>query len=234
MFFFDLPSEICGIAELCLDLFLAVTVIVVCNQCHDHAFLVATSQLEWHAVIVFFVVGFPAHSVVTLPLTGFFERRQSDFLLRDAHEMWGKNHATGVSTPVIDIERRIMCRQEWITCVAEDGFNEIQTADQSAWHEESDLHGLLITVSRNFRAEHRPDQQRYKRTSGIRFIMGKRQLQQARRRTHRMFEQCCESLFRHDLLITRNRQTAFCHMKRALSCATIVCRIVQHAVADTV
>ena len=54
--FFDLTAEIRRIAKLRFHFLLAVAVIVVGDQCDNDTFFITTRQLEWDAVIVFFIV----------------------------------------------------------------------------------------------------------------------------------------------------------------------------------
>ena len=55
VFFFQVAGEVGRVAQLGLDLFLAVPEIVVGNECDDHTLFGATCQFEGRAVVVFLV-----------------------------------------------------------------------------------------------------------------------------------------------------------------------------------
>ena len=139
-----------------------------------------------------------------------------------------------MAAPVVHIQCRVVRRQKRIARVAKNGLNEIQITDQSPRDKEPNFHRLLLTIARHFWTKYRPDQQRDERTGRIGIVVRKRQVQQAGRRIHRMFEERGERRFGNDFLVTRNRQPAVGDVERALRCSSIIRRIVQHTVADTI
>jgi hypothetical protein len=74
--------------------------------------------------------------------------------------MRGKNHAAGVSCPVLHVKTSVIFRQIGITGVAKDRLDEIQVADQSSRREEVNLHSLLETDSGNLGTNNGPKQER--------------------------------------------------------------------------
>ena len=57
--------------------------------------------------------------------------------------MGRKNDAASVTAPVLDVESRVVLRQERIAPVAEDAFHEIQIAHQTGGGKEARFHALL-------------------------------------------------------------------------------------------
>ena len=54
-----------------------------------------------------------------------------------------EDDAAGVAGPMLDIEAGVVLGQIRIAGVAEDGFDEVEVADQIARREEADLHRFL-------------------------------------------------------------------------------------------
>src|SRR5689334_4158672 len=108
VFLFAKAVEIRRKADLRFDLFLAVTEIVVRDNRDNHAAFVARRELESHTVVVEFALVLPTHPIAALPLARAVPMRQADLFLRHQNEMRRENHATGVSSPMIDIEARVV------------------------------------------------------------------------------------------------------------------------------
>ena len=99
VFLLDQPKEVCGKAQLGLHLFLAVTEIIVGDDGYNHAVFVARGELEGVAVVVKFILFFPAHAVAALAFRGLVIVRQAGGLFRHLHQMRREDDATGVAGP---------------------------------------------------------------------------------------------------------------------------------------
>ena len=76
-------EKIRRVADLRLHLFFAIAEIIVGDDRDDDAGFVAAGELEGVAVVVKFVLLFPAHAVAALAFGGLVEVRQADGFFRD-------------------------------------------------------------------------------------------------------------------------------------------------------
>ncbi len=136
------------------------------------ALLVSTCHLEGAAVVVEFVLIAPAHAVATLPVGCLIDMGQSDIFLCQANKLWCQNDAAGVTTPVFDIESRVVLGKEGVTGVAEDRFDEIEVADQAGRGEKAALHCEFVAIAGDGGPQHgtqlqtRPTQRRFRQIAG--------------------------------------------------------------------
>ena len=227
-------EQIGRVTDLRLDLFLAVTEIIVGDDGDDDAGFVAAGQLERAAVVVQFVLFFPAHAVAALAWRGLVEVREADGFFRGLDQMRREDDAAGVAGPMLRVERGVIFRQQRITAVAENAFHEIQVAHQVARHEEADLHRLLRRETGNFRADQRTQEQRDETFRRLRLRRGEGQGHQFARRIEREREHFCEREGRHAELVVGDRQAALGDVKNSLRRAAVAARIVQHALLDAI
>ena len=133
-------EQVRRVADLRLDLLLAVAEIVVGDDRDDDAGLVAAGELERLAVVVKFPFVLPAHAVAALAFGGLVPVRQAGGFLGHLRQMRRENDAAGVAGPMFHVQAGVVLRQDRIAAVAEDALDEIQVADQAARREETDLH----------------------------------------------------------------------------------------------
>src|SRR5699024_10395917 len=74
-------EEVRGVADLRLDLLLAVAEVVVGDDRHDDATLVAGAKLEGGTAVVTLVLRAPALSVAPLAVGGLVDMGETEFLL---------------------------------------------------------------------------------------------------------------------------------------------------------
>ena len=80
MFLLRKTKEVGRKSDLRLDLFFAVTKIVVCNHRDHTALFIAAGELEGAAIIVELILILPAHAITHLTLGGLAEMRQTEIL----------------------------------------------------------------------------------------------------------------------------------------------------------
>ena len=68
-----------------------------------------------------------------------------------------EDDAAGVAGPMFGVQPRVIFRQERIAAVAENGFDEIEIADQVARRKEPNLHRLFRGETRHCRADERAE-----------------------------------------------------------------------------
>ena len=129
MFFLGEAVEIRREADLCFDFLLAVSVIVVGDDCDDYAAGIPAHQLERAAVIVAFAGVAPAHTLEPLALGRLAVMSQTEILLFHVQYMWGQDDATCVACPVHHVECGVIFGKVWVAAVAEDAFDKIEIAD---------------------------------------------------------------------------------------------------------
>ena len=234
MLLLRIAEEVGRHAELRFDLLFAIAEVVVGNDRHHHTTLVTCRDLEGRAIVVDFVRRLPAHPVAPLTLGCFVPRRQAEFRLGQLVEVRGQNDAARVAGPMLGIESGIVVGEIRIARIAENAFDKVEIADQSARHKEAHLHAFLRRHSRHPGADHRTEQEGNKALGRGRKGRGEGQAQQLRRGIERRLEQSSEDRLRHRLLVVRHRQTPFGHMKNALRGTAVALRIVQHTLAHAV
>ena len=92
-------EEVGRVADLGLDLLLAVAVVVVRDDGDDDAPLVASHEFEGLAVVVELGLILEAHAVAALALGGVLEARQPQLLLGQGGQVRGEDDAAGVAGP---------------------------------------------------------------------------------------------------------------------------------------
>ncbi len=152
-------AQVGGEPDLRFDLFFAVTVVVVRDHGHHHARGISRRDLEGIATVVSLLLILPAHSLVDLLLRCFRAVGQAQLLLGQGYQVGCQNHATGMTGPVLGVQRGVVFRQHRVTAVAEDAFDEIEVADQVAGGEETDLHIFDRTAAGHLGHNHGAQQQ---------------------------------------------------------------------------
>ena len=213
MFLLGQAEQIGGIADLGLDLFLAIAEIIVRQDRDDHAAGIARGDLERCPVVVRFALIAPAHAVGALARRRGVRVRQTEFLLGETDQMWRQDHAAGMPRPVVDVQPRIVGRKHRVAAVAEDALDEIQVADQGAGREKTDFHALFRLASGNFRTHHGPEQERDEHSGLVFLARGKGQRQQVLRRIERRPQQRREHPLGHRLLVAGDGQPALGHVE---------------------
>ena len=153
-------KQIRRIADLRFDLLLAIAKIVVRDDGHHHPAVIAAGELERAAVVVQVAGLLPAHSVAALTLRRGVPVWQAHRFLGHADQVRRKDDAARVPGPMLDIQSRVILRQERIAGVPEDALHEIEVADEIARREEPNLHALLGNEARHFRADNRTQEAR--------------------------------------------------------------------------
>ena len=227
-------EQVGGVADLRLHLFFAVTEIIVGNHGDDDTAGVATGGLEGAAVVVALGGIAPAHAVTALAGGGVGVGREAEFLFREQREVRGEHDAAGVAAPVFGIERGVVFREARIAGVAEDAFDEVEIADETAGDEETDFHFLLGGKTRDGGADHGPEQQ------GDHAFRGGRLRRQEGQAFHRggrlqgMLQELGKNGLGHGLLVVGHGQAVLGDVENALRGAAVAQRIVQHALAHAV
>ena len=190
-------EEIRRVTELRFHLFFAVTIIIIRDNRHNHARLVPAGDLKRPAVIVEFILFAPAHAVPPLPLRRLLPGGQSHRFFGRPDQVRGQNHAPGVSGPVFRVQGRIIFRQQGVSPIAKNVFNEIQIAHEVARHKKTHLHRFFWCEARHRRTHDGPQQQRHK--AFCRLGLGGRewQAQQLGRRIERQVQKSRKRLLRH-------------------------------------
>src|ERR1700728_4532839 len=106
--------KVCGVADLLFNFLFAVPEIIVRDDRHDNAALVASGDFESAAVVVTFVFVFPTHPVAPLAFGRVPPMRQSQGLLGRAYQMWRENDAPRVSGPMFNVEACVVFRKKGI------------------------------------------------------------------------------------------------------------------------
>ena len=140
MLLFAAAVQIGREADLRFHLLFAVAEIVVGDEGHHDAAMVAAGHLEGAAGVIRLVVLLPAHTVAALALGRFAETGQPQILLGNAHQVRRQHDAAGVPGPVQGVECRVVFGKVGIPGVSENAFHEIEVADQAGRREEADLH----------------------------------------------------------------------------------------------
>src|SRR6516164_2361231 len=101
-------------ADLGLDLFLAIAVIVVRDDGDHYAAFIAASHLEGPAGVIRLVFAGPAHAVALLPFASFGYMRKSNGGFANPHQVRRQQDTTRVSGPVQRVEPGVILRKVWI------------------------------------------------------------------------------------------------------------------------
>mmetsp|Transcript_15288 Transcript_15288/g.38388 ORF Transcript_15288/g.38388 Transcript_15288/m.38388 type:complete len:1218 (+) Transcript_15288:250-3903(+) len=136
--------DVGSVAELGLDLLLAVAKVVVGNDGHHDAARVAGADLEGAAVVVELVVLVVAHAVALLELRGLGDVGEANVLLLEPDEVGGEDDAAGGAGPVLGVEGGVVLGEVGVVAVAEDGLDEVEVGDHGARGDEADLVALLL------------------------------------------------------------------------------------------
>ena len=227
-------EQVCAVADLGLDLLLAVPEIVVGQDRDHHALDAARGQLEGPAVVVQLALVRPAHARGPLGVGRFAHGRQADVLLAEAREVRREDHAPAVAGPAVDIERGVVPGEIGVAGVAEDALDEVQVRDQAAGHEEPHLRALLRRDLGHRRAHQWPQQQRHHGLDGLRPVARERKAHELGRRAQRLLEQPQVGHQWHPQLVRGNRETTLRHVEDALGRPAIVDGVVQHAVVEAI
>ena len=234
MLFLAAAEQVRRITDLRLDLLLAVAEVVIRDQCHDDATVIAAHQLEGVTVVVALVRVTPAHAIPALPGRGCIEMRQTDLGLAQFRQVRCENDAAAVPGPVIDIEGGVILRQVRVTGIAEDRLDKIQVGHQASGGEYADLHVFRRQHARHFRAHRGTHQQRCPDSGAILLGSRDRQTQQVFRRIQRRADQAGKHACRHLALVVRHRESAGGDMEHAAGRTPVVPRVVQHALQQPV
>ena len=143
-------------SDLRLDLFFAVTKIVVRNHRDHTALFIAASELEGAAIIVELIRILPAHAVTHLSFGGLTEMRQAEILFLQLDQMRGQEDASGMAGPMSDIQSGIIGRISRIAAVTEHAFHKIQICRHGSRRKETYLKRFFLHKPRHLRAYHRP------------------------------------------------------------------------------
>ena len=219
-------EQVCGVADLRLHFLFAIAVIVVGDDRDDDTVFVAARQLERVATVVDFVLGLPAHPVAALAFCGLVPMRQADRFFRGLDQVRREDDAAGVAAPMFRIQRRIVLRQQRITRVSKNAFDEIQVAHQISGNEETDFHRLFRCEPGHGGADQRTQQHRHKTICRLGLRGGEWQLHDLARRGQREFQHLGEGDFWHAQLVVRNRQAALGHVKDSRRRAPVAARVV--------
>ena len=101
MLFLRKSKKVRRIADLGFDLFLAITEIVIGDDRDNHSAFIAACHFESHAIVVKFLLVFPAHPVAALAFGGDLQVWQTQLSLCDFGEVRREDDATGVASPVL-------------------------------------------------------------------------------------------------------------------------------------
>src|SRR5206468_4314074 len=96
MLFFSKPIKVGSEADLSLDFFLAIPVIVIGDDRHHDAAMVPANQLERAAIVVLLIRVSPTHALSALTVGSFVVMRQAEIFLFPAQQMRGQDDTTGV------------------------------------------------------------------------------------------------------------------------------------------
>jgi len=206
VFLLGQTEQVGGIADLGLDLFLAVAVIVVGDDGDDDAALVAGGDLERRTFVVKLGGIAPAHAVGALALAGVLPAGQAEGLLAQLVEVRRQDHAAAMARPVVDVQPGVVLRQHRVAAVAENAFNEIEVAHQTAGREETDFHALFRLEARNLGADQRTQQQGDEHLHLAGLADGEGQAQQVLRRIQRLAQQAGKRNSRDGLLVAGHGQ----------------------------
>jgi len=108
MFLFSQTEKVGGIADLGLDLFLAVSEVIVGQNGDDYAPLVASGDLERRAIVIQFFFIDPAHAISLLARRCGVPVGQPQFLLSESGQVRCQNHTAGVPGPVSRVQPDIV------------------------------------------------------------------------------------------------------------------------------
>ena len=150
MFFFTAAEKIAGITDLGFDFLFTVTKIVIGNQRDNNALHIAADEFKRFTLVVEIVLILPAHAVFALPLGSLFIVGQADCLFTTPHQMRCQNNATGMTGPLVNIQRGIIIREKRVARITKNRFYKIQVGDQATWRKKPGFHGFLWDLSRKF------------------------------------------------------------------------------------
>ncbi len=226
--------QVGAVADLGLDLLLAVAEVVVGQDGDHHSPGVARGDLEGPAVVVPLALVRPAHPGGTLRVRGAALVRQAELLLAEPREVGREDHAAAVARPAVHVEPGVVGRQGRIAGIAEDALHEVQVGHQPAGREEAHLHPLLRRDPGNLGAHQRPQHQRDHGLHGLRPVRREGQARELGRRAERLLEQPQERPERHAGLVRGDREPALRDVEYAPGGAPVVGRIVEYAVVQAV
>ena len=234
MFLLATAEEIRGVADLCLHLLFAITVIIVGDERDNDAGFVAAGQFERTAAIIEFIFILPAHPISALAFGSLIPMRKSDRFFRSLDQLRREDNAAGVAGPMFGVERGIIFRQNRIAAVSKNAFDEIQIAHEIAGHKKTDFHRFFGGEPWNFRTDNRTEKQRDKTFRRLRLRGGERKAHDVTRRIERKCEHFPEYILRHGDLVVGNRQTAFGDMENSLRGPAVAFWVMQNTVCDAI
>ena len=229
-------EEVRGVGDLGLDLLLAVAEVVVGDNGEDDSGLVTGAQLERLALVVELRLVGPAHAVATLAVGGLVDVRQTEVDLADEIEVRGQDDAAAVAGPSRGLQSGVVGGQQRVPGIAENTFDEVEVGDQTAGSEEAGLHATFGDEARDPRHHEGTQQQGHPGVGLTLNRLGGRVRKQGvlRRGLEGEVKETGEDVDRDGLLVVGDSQTALRDMEDAGGGATIVARVVEHAVGDPV
>mmetsp|Transcript_912 Transcript_912/g.1642 ORF Transcript_912/g.1642 Transcript_912/m.1642 type:complete len:250 (+) Transcript_912:11-760(+) len=153
--FFGKSKNVGCQTNLSLGFFLAISKIVVCQNCDHDATGISHGNLERLAIVVQFIFVCPANSLRLLQFRGLRHMWQAQILLQTLPQMRRKDYTPCCSCPVFRVQSSVTFREVGITSVAKDGFNKVQVGNTPAWNKEAHLQSLLGRNSWNLWAHQR-------------------------------------------------------------------------------
>ena len=227
-------EEVGRVADLGLDLLLAVAVVVVRDDGDDDAALVAGHELEGLAVVVELALLAPAHAVAPPALVGLLPRGQPQLLLGQGGQVRGQDDAAGVPGPGLRRQGGVVLRQVGVAPVAEDALDEVQVGHEPSGGDEADLHGALAGDAGDLGDDDGAQQQGDEAAGRIGPGGGPGQGEQVRGGVQGRGQDAGEDVAGHGLLVVGDGQAALGDVEDAGRGAPVVARIVQDPLEDAV
>jgi len=230
--FLSISHEVCCIRKLCLDLLLAITKVVICNDAEDNTLLGTIKYLERLSVVILFALVLPAHALFSLLFSGILPTRKTKLLLGDIIEMRSHDDETSVTSPVFRIKASIVLGKERISGIAENAFDEIEARDKRAGSQAKDFHCADRALSWDFRAD---DGTKEKRDHGMDFRKRRRlcAVGEERREFWRMksdFQHTDKDILWNSQLIARDDKvfSTLTDVESSSSCSLVETRVVEN------
>ncbi len=227
-------EQVRRVADLGLDLLLAVAEVVVGDHRDHHAAGVAGADLERLATVVELVGIRPAHAVAPLAVGCLAGVRQSQGHLGDCGEVRREDDRAGVARPGLRLQGGVVLRQVGVAAVAEDAFDEVEVGHETTGNDEPGLHALLTHIAGHGRGNQRTQLEGDEAGRRHLLVGGVGQHQVDLRRLERELQQPGEHGLRHTDLVVGDGQATLGDVEDAGRGASVVRRVVQDAVGQPV
>ena len=148
MFFFSKTIQISRIWNLCFHFLLAISKVIISNNCANNTRSVSSIHFESITIIIQFIFSLPAHSFFLLSFCSLRNVWKTTFFLCDLCQMRSKNSHSSMTSPSKWIQSSIILSKFWISSITKNTFNKIKTTNHISRNKE--MHFCAFFMIKSF------------------------------------------------------------------------------------